>query len=219
MTVPAESRRETPGEKFPRQRPRTCVQCRKESPKRALIRVVRLSAEPGPGQIVLDERGKLPGRGAYLCARRECLEKARKSNALGRALKAEIPGDLYDRLKEYIETYREKRGEADIQRELRALLGLSRRAALLHIGIDSVKSRCGDSREKEPLLILTVSDSSEPVKDAVRRQVENAERQHVHLATPLNVAALSAAIGASGVQVVALPGRNGLADKIKMLLS
>jgi hypothetical protein len=164
--------------------------------------------------VAVDERGKLPGRGAYICARRECLDKARKNKSLARALKTEVGSEVYDQLAEYIETYREKHDTADVQRELRPLLGLSRRAGLLHIGIDSVKSQC----VKEPLLILTASDSSEAVKDIVRKQVESSERRHVHVCAPLDVEALSAAIGAAGVQVIALPVRNGLADKIKMLL-
>jgi hypothetical protein len=163
--------------------------------------------------VVVDERGKLPGRGAYLCANRECLEKARKTRALTRALKAEISDELYERLKEYVDTYRETHGEGDIQRELRSLLGLSRRADLLYIGIDSVKSQYA----KEPLLILTAADASDSVKDAVRRQVDG-DGKNVHVYAPLDGEILSGAIGAMNVQVVALPARNGLADKIKMLL-
>jgi hypothetical protein len=161
----------------------------------------------------VDERGKLPGRGAYLCANRECLEKARKTKALSRALKVEIPDELYRQLEEYVETYRETHGEVDV-RELRALLGLSRRADLLYIGIDSVKSQCG----KEPLLVLTAIDASDSIKDAVRRQIDGGGR-NINVFAPLGGESLSAAIGATNVQVVALPARHGLADKIKMLLS
>jgi predicted RNA-binding protein YlxR (DUF448 family) len=178
-----------------------------------LIRVVR---SPG-GAVVIDERGKLPGRGAYLCAQRECLEKARKTRALARALKTEVPDGLYDQLGEYVETYGEKHGAADVQRELRLLLGLSRRANLVYIGIDSVKSE--SEKTGKPLLILTASDSSEPVNEAVRKRVEETGSGHVHRSVPLSVEDFSRAIGASGVQVIALPARNGLADKIKMLLS
>ena len=165
------------------------------------------------GVVVVDERGKLPGRGAYLCANRECLEKARKNRALSRALKAEIPNELYEHLEEYVETYRETHGEVDV-RELRALLGLSRRANLLYIGIDSVKSQYA----KEPLLILTATDASDSVKDAVRKQVDGGGK-NIHVYAPLEGKILSAAIGAVNVQVVALPARGGLADKIKMLVS
>ena len=195
-----------------RQRPRTCAACKEESPKRALIRVVR---SPG-GAVAVDERGKLPGRGAYLCANLECLEKARKTKALSRALKAEIPDELYAQLKECIETRgeaHEKPHEMDM-RELRTLLGLSRRAGLLYICIDSVKSQY----TKEPLLILTATDASDSVIDAVLRQA-GGNGKDIHVYAPLEGKALSAAIGAANVQVVALPARHGLADKIKMLLS
>jgi predicted RNA-binding protein YlxR (DUF448 family) len=174
-----------------------------------LIRVVRSPT----GVVVVDERGKLPGRGAYLCANPECLEKARKTKALSRALKTEIPDELYGRLKEYVETYGETHGEVDI-RELCTLLGLSRRADLLYIGIDSVKSQYA----KEPLLILTAIDASDAVIDAVLKQA-GGNGKDIHVYAPLEGKKLSAAIGATNVQVVALPARHGLADKIKMLLS
>jgi predicted RNA-binding protein YlxR (DUF448 family) len=194
----------------PRQRPRTCAACREEAPKRALIRVVR-SPE---GEVFLDERGKLPGRGAYLCARLECVGRARKTGALSRALKAEIPDRLYDAIKEYIEacSERARKDTEAAKRELRSLLSLSRLAGLVHIGMDSVQSQCAKNA-KTPLLILTASDCSESVKSSVR---ETAER--IHLETPLSVKDISAALGANNVQVIALPGRNGLADRIKTLL-
>lgn len=47
---------------------RTCVACRTKAPKRELIRFVARGCE-----IILDEKGSLPGRGAYLC--RGCLSK------------------------------------------------------------------------------------------------------------------------------------------------
>ena len=193
----------------PRQRPRTCVGCREESPKRALIRVVRSPS----GDVVLDERGKLPGRGAYLCARAECVEKARKTKALSRALKTEITPDVYDSLSGYISSYGARGCEkAYVQKELCLLLGLARRADLVYIGIDSVKSH----GEREPLLILTAADCSDSVSGTARGEAEG--EKHVHICMPLDVSTLSSAIGAAGVQVIALPGRNGLTDKIKMLI-
>ncbi len=73
---------------------RQCVGCREMKPKRELIRVVK-SPE---GEISLDFRGKKPGRGAYVCPRPECLKKARKSNALGRAFSMKIPDQVYEAL-------------------------------------------------------------------------------------------------------------------------
>ena len=73
---------------------RQCVGCREMTDKKALIRVVR-SPE---GTISLDFKGKLPGRGAYVCPNPECLKKARKSRALERAFDMAIPAEVYDQL-------------------------------------------------------------------------------------------------------------------------
>lgn len=73
---------------------RQCMGCRERKSKRELIRVVR-SPE---GTVHLDFNGKAPGRGAYLCPNPGCLQKAMKSNSLGRALEMEIPQGVYDAL-------------------------------------------------------------------------------------------------------------------------
>ena len=73
---------------------RQCVGCRGMKNKRDLIRVVR-SPE---GTFSLDFKGKLPGRGAYVCPDPACLAKARKSRALERAFETAIPAEVYDQL-------------------------------------------------------------------------------------------------------------------------
>ena len=60
-------------------------------PKKELIRVVR-SPE---GQVSLDFKGKLPGRGAYLCPAPACLARAKKSRALERAFSAQLPDEVW----------------------------------------------------------------------------------------------------------------------------
>ena len=64
--------------------------------KKDLIRVVR-SPE---GELSLDFRGKLPGRGAYVCPSPACLAKVRKSKALERAFSAPVPDDVWDGLEQ-----------------------------------------------------------------------------------------------------------------------
>ena len=71
---------------------RKCVGCQEMKPKGELIRVVK-SPE---GAVSLDFRGKLPGRGAYVCPDPACLKKARKSRALERAFETAIPPEVYD---------------------------------------------------------------------------------------------------------------------------
>ena len=75
---------------------RQCVGCREMKEKRALIRVVK-SPE---GAVSLDFRGKLPGRGAYVCPNPECLKKARKSRALERTFSAPLPAEVWAGLEE-----------------------------------------------------------------------------------------------------------------------
>lgn len=73
---------------------RQCVGCREHKEKPALVRVVR-SPE---GEIALDLRGKLPGRGAYICPDPACLKRAVKSRALERALNVPIPPEVMETL-------------------------------------------------------------------------------------------------------------------------
>ena len=75
---------------------RQCVGCREHKPKKELIRVVR-SPE---GEVSLDFKGKLPGRGAYVCPLEGCLAKARKSRALERAFDTALPAKVYDALEQ-----------------------------------------------------------------------------------------------------------------------
>ena len=68
---------------------RTCVVCRTKTTKRDLVRIV---LTPG-GACVVDETGKQPGRGAYLCHRPECWERAVSGDRLSHSLRSEINRD------------------------------------------------------------------------------------------------------------------------------
>jgi uncharacterized protein len=73
---------------------RRCVSCRKIAPKEAFWRAVRVYPSH---QVQLD--GGM-GRSAYLCPTAECLKAAQKKNRLGRALKAPVPEELYQTLRQ-----------------------------------------------------------------------------------------------------------------------
>ncbi len=77
---------------------RKCIGCGQRKSKFELIRIVN-----NQDQIVIDPSGKLPGRGAYICPDKDCLEKARKKNSLDAALKTKVSGDVYRRLLEEID--------------------------------------------------------------------------------------------------------------------
>lgn len=73
-----------------------CVACRQMRPKKELVRIVRTPE----GDVRLDTTGRANGRGAYLCASTECLNRAVKTRALERALEAKLDGDVLASLKE-----------------------------------------------------------------------------------------------------------------------
>lgn len=78
---------------------RQCLGCREMKPKRELIRAVKSP----DGEVSLDFKGIMPGRGAYLCPNGECLKKAMKSKALERAFSTQIPAEIYDALEKQME--------------------------------------------------------------------------------------------------------------------
>lgn len=76
---------------------RTCVGCRAVRPKRELVRIVRTPEE----SVAVDETGKRSGRGAYLCPKRDCWEKALAKGRVSRALRVSISPETRVRLQEY----------------------------------------------------------------------------------------------------------------------
>lgn len=74
---------------------RQCVGCNTMHEKKEMIRVVRTTE----GTISLDFRGKMNGRGAYICKNPECLVKAGRNKGLERALKVAIPEEIIENLK------------------------------------------------------------------------------------------------------------------------
>jgi predicted RNA-binding protein YlxR (DUF448 family) len=73
------------------------VSCREQDSKRSLTRIVRTPA----GEVLIDRSGKQNGRGAYLCDRPACWERALASNVLSRALNVELTAETLQRLREF----------------------------------------------------------------------------------------------------------------------
>jgi predicted RNA-binding protein YlxR (DUF448 family) len=73
---------------------RTCVGCRQRAAKSDLLRiVVEGTVDGAAGRLVIDPRGRLPGRGAHLHPDPQCLAMAERRRAFGRALRTEGPLD------------------------------------------------------------------------------------------------------------------------------
>jgi predicted RNA-binding protein YlxR (DUF448 family) len=69
---------------------RKCVGCGEMKEKKELIRVIKTPED----EILLDRTGRANGRGAYICANKECFAKAIKNKGLERSLKSQIPADV-----------------------------------------------------------------------------------------------------------------------------
>ena len=71
---------------------RTCLGCRRQRPKGEMLRLVRRA----DGRVEAD--GLAGGRGAYVCAERECLERALKPGRLAHAFRkpSEARANLVD---------------------------------------------------------------------------------------------------------------------------
>jgi predicted RNA-binding protein YlxR (DUF448 family) len=78
---------------------RQCLGCNEHKPKAELLRVVRTPE----GTVSLDFKGKMNGRGAYICKDLGCLKKARKSGRIARSLECEIPEEVFDAMERELE--------------------------------------------------------------------------------------------------------------------
>lgn len=75
---------------------RLCVGCQEMKNKKDLLRIVKTPEN----QIEVDRTGKKSGRGAYVCPKRECLEKAVKEKRLERSLKHSISPEIFESLRQ-----------------------------------------------------------------------------------------------------------------------
>ena len=73
---------------------RRCTGCGEMKEKKSLIRIVRTPE----GEIKLDRKGKMNGRGAYLGDDPACLRLAQKKRSLQRSLNTAIPDEIFDEL-------------------------------------------------------------------------------------------------------------------------
>ena len=78
---------------------RKCIGCQEMKSKKEMLRVIRTPEE----ELVIDTTGRKNGRGAYLCRRSACFEKACKNKGLERSLKMNIPAEIDESLKKEIE--------------------------------------------------------------------------------------------------------------------
>ena len=170
---------------------RRCIVERESLPKERMIRFVL-----GPGrEVVPDLAGKLPGRGMWLSARGDVLERALSRGAFLRAARGPVtlPSDLRARI------------EDGLRARVRDLLGLARRAGQAVSGWQAGREWLQAGRAG---LLVQAADGS----PAERARFGG---RGLPVVTPLNAAELGVVFGRDhAVHVVVAPGR--LADAIRV---
>lgn len=140
---------------------RSCIGCRERHPREALVRVVRAP----DGQVLVDRYLRAPGRGAHLCYSRDCVEKAVRRKAFGRAFEAPVEAIEPEALA----------GEilAAVRARILEGLAIGRRAGRTVSGMEAL------SREAARLALLVVAT------DAAEGSVERLERLAANAGCPL----------------------------------
>ena len=77
---------------------RKCLGCQESKSKKTLVRIVRTPE----GKILVDNTGKMNGRGAYICPCPECLKNAVKAKRLESTFGTQIDEDVIKALTEEI---------------------------------------------------------------------------------------------------------------------
>lgn len=77
---------------------RICLVSREKKDRKELIRIVKTPQ----GVVMIDEKGNIPGRGAYISRDAKCIATARKKNLLSRALRTSVSEEIYEQLEKII---------------------------------------------------------------------------------------------------------------------
>jgi predicted RNA-binding protein YlxR (DUF448 family) len=164
---------------------RRCVVTREQQPKERMIRFVL-----GPDrELVPDLAGRLPGRGMWLSARADVLERALHRGAFARAARGPVhsPPELRQRI------------EDGLRSRVRDLIGFARRAGQAVSGWQAVR---------EWLLAGRVGLLVEALDGSAAERARLLGPRQVAVVTPLTAAALGAVFGRDhAVHVAVAPGR------------
>ena len=131
---------------------RQCIVTRESHPAAELVRFVI-----GPeGRVVPDIEGRLPGRGLWLTARRDIVDKARKAHVFAKVARcqATADGDLGERV------------EALLVARCLALIGLARRAGQAVSGYEAVRRLVAEGKAE---LLLAALDGAAGGREKLKR--------------------------------------------------
>jgi predicted RNA-binding protein YlxR (DUF448 family)/ribosomal protein L30E len=132
---------------------RSCLGCRQSRDRDALIRFV-LSPQ---GELVVDTEAKLPGRGAYTCISKTCLQAALKQRQFSRAFKREVVTLSPD----------EMAGQVGgiLQKRILGYIGLANKSGQVISGGSLVSDAIRSGHK--PGLVLVAEDVSEAIGEKI----------------------------------------------------
>lgn len=73
---------------------RQCLALNESFPKQELFRIVRTPE----GEVLVDLKGKVNGRGAYISKTKKAIEIAKKKKLLDKKLEVAVPEEIYEQL-------------------------------------------------------------------------------------------------------------------------
>lgn len=171
---------------------RTCIVSREVKPPEEMIRFVR--SPDGP--VIADLHAKLPGRGAWVGATREAVDRAVKRRAFRRAFKderADPAKDVADRIAE------------GLRADLRQSLAFANKAGCVVTGFTKVESEIGSGRGIAALIHArdASADARRKLVSALRRRYGDA-RYTIPIVEDLSGSELDMALGRDHVIHAAL---------------
>lgn len=128
---------------------RTCLACRRVDHQTELLRYV-LSPDQ---HLLVDYRGKLPGRGCYTCISSDCMQAALKRGQFRRALKDDFVAVSYEDLHQALNT--------QVGERIENLIGMARKAGVAISGSNQVLDQL--ARDDSLSLVLLAEDVSQGV--------------------------------------------------------
>jgi predicted RNA-binding protein YlxR (DUF448 family) len=157
-------------------------------------RMIRFVLDPA-GQVVPDVDGRLPGRGMWLSADRNVLNRAIAANLFARAVQArvQVRADLAEQVERLL-----------LSRALDCL-GLARRAGQVAMGFDQVRACL---RSSSAAVLIAAADSAADGRRKLRQLAPG-----VPVITAFSKAELGAALGRDGIVHVAV-AQGGLARRL-----
>lgn len=179
---------------------RTCLGCRKTALRQDLLRYV-LTPQ---GELLVDYRGRLPGRGAYTCVEIGCIHEAIRRRQFARTFKRDLPAVGLDSVSQEL--------SRQIQDRISGLIGMARKAHQLLSGSSLILDRLSSGA---PIAFVVMAQD---VSDGIGEKVAGRARSHsVHCYRMFEKEFLGRLLGTGQRSVLALlPGSLAAAIRVEL---